>query len=114
MKPVTTKLGIKIKQLRHEKGYSLDKLAKITGTSKSYIWDIENNPTRKPSAYTVTKISKALGVTVEYLLGDSFLIDDIVLKNVFFGKYNLLNDIDKKRIEQLIDMWLNEGLKNGR
>ena len=40
----------KLKQLRTKKGYSLDELAKLSGSSKSYLWELENRPERKPSA----------------------------------------------------------------
>ena len=33
----------KIKKLRKEKGFSLEQLAKLTGSSKSYIWEIEKD-----------------------------------------------------------------------
>jgi len=36
---MTTSLGAKIKRHRQEKGYSLDKLAELTDSSKSYIWN---------------------------------------------------------------------------
>ena len=47
---MTTTLGDKLRRHRQEKGYSLDKLAEITESSKSYLWELENRDTRKPSA----------------------------------------------------------------
>jgi len=38
---MTTSLGAKLKHHRQEKGYSLDKLAELTESSKSYLWDRE-------------------------------------------------------------------------
>jgi transcriptional regulator with XRE-family HTH domain len=35
-------LGDKIRKHRREKGYSLEKLAKLTDSSKSYLWELEN------------------------------------------------------------------------
>ncbi len=35
-------LGAKIKELRKEKGLTLEQLAEIIGSGKSYIWDLEN------------------------------------------------------------------------
>jgi transcriptional regulator with XRE-family HTH domain len=34
-------LGEKLRKHRQEKGYSLDKLAEITDSSKSYLWELE-------------------------------------------------------------------------
>ena len=36
---MTTTLGDKLRRHRQEKGYSLDKLAEITESSKSYLWN---------------------------------------------------------------------------
>ena len=67
---MTTSLGEKIRHHRQEKGYSLDKLAELTESSKSYIWELENRDTRKPSAEKLTRIAQALSVTTDYLLDE--------------------------------------------
>lgn len=40
----------RIKELRISKGFSLDKLAELTGSSKSYIWELEIKNPPRPSA----------------------------------------------------------------
>ena len=54
-------LGDKIRKHRLEKGYSLDKLAKRTDSSKSYLWELENRDTRKPSGEKLTHKRRAQG-----------------------------------------------------
>ena len=98
-------LGGKIRDLRQQKGFSLDQLADKTGTSKSYIWELENRDTRKPSAEKLTKIAETLEVTIDYLLDDSPTPNEDVLKEAFFRKFKKLEDSDKEKIEQLIDLW---------
>ena len=61
-------LGDKIKTHRKAKGLSLDSLAKMTNTSKSYIWELENKKHNNPTADKLIKISQALDVTIDYLL----------------------------------------------
>ena len=102
---VTTTLGEKLKRHRKEKGYSLDKLAEITHSSKSYLWELENRETRKPSADKLTKIAQALSDTTDYLLDNKATPDEGVLREAFFRKFNQLEDDDKKKIEQMIDAW---------
>ncbi|MBB57473.1 MAG: transcriptional regulator [Rhodospirillaceae bacterium] len=102
---MTTSLGEKIRHHRKEKGYSLDKLADITESSKSYMWELENRETRKPSAEKLTRIAQALSVTTDYLLDESATPDEKVLQEAFFRKFSKLEDEDKKKIEQMIDMW---------
>lgn len=100
-----TRLGEKLKKHREEKGYSLDKLAELAGTSKSYLWELENRDTRKPSGEKLTSIALELGVTTDYLLDDGAEANEGVLKDAFFRKFNQLEQDDQKKIEQMIDMW---------
>jgi len=95
----------KIRKHRLEKGYSLDKLAKITDSSKSYLWELENRDTRKPSGEKLTRIAEALSVTTDYLLDESAEPNENVLREAFFRKFNKLDPNDQKKIEQMIDAW---------
>src|ERR1700738_2432841 len=98
-------LGDKIRKHRREKGYSLDKLAKLTDSSKSYLWELENRDTRKPSGEKLTRIAEALSVTTDYLLDESAEPNENVLREAFFRKFNKLDPNDQKKIEQMIDVW---------
>lgn len=61
--------GDKIHDLRKAKKLSLDKLAALSGCSKSYLWELENKDPPRPSADKLSAIAKAIGVTVDYLFG---------------------------------------------
>jgi len=102
---MSTSLGEKLRKHRSEKGYSLDRLAKMTDSSKSYLWELENRDTRKPSAEKLTKIAEALSVTTGYLLDENADFDEKHMKEAFFRKFNRLDEGDKKRIEEMIDAW---------
>lgn len=102
---MATSLGEKLKQHRLKLGYSLDELAKLSESSKSYLWELENRDTRKPSAAKLTKIAEVLSVTTEYLLDENAGLDDKQMKEVFFRKFNRLDDGDKERIEEMIEAW---------
>jgi transcriptional regulator with XRE-family HTH domain len=102
---MASSLGGKIRHHRQEKGYSLDRLAELTNSSKSYIWELENRDTRKPSGEKLTKIAEALSVTTDYLLDDSAEPSEEVIKEAFFRKLTKLDPEDRKKIEQLVDMW---------
>jgi transcriptional regulator with XRE-family HTH domain len=60
-------IGDRIRKLRSDKEWSLDKLADITGLSKSYLSQIENCE-KNPPIGTLTKIAYGLGVDVIYLI----------------------------------------------
>lgn len=106
---MTASLGEKIQKLRKEKKYSLDQLAKLTDCSKSYLWELENpRPGKKvvrPSAEKLTQIAKVLSVTTDYLLDDKAGHDEEVIKEAFFRNYNQLAPEDKKRIQEMIELW---------
>lgn len=60
------KVEILLKEIRQEKGYSLDKLSKVTGISKSHLNYIEKNQ-KEPTITILARIALALNVKVEEL-----------------------------------------------
>jgi transcriptional regulator with XRE-family HTH domain len=95
----------KLREHRKKLGYSLDDVARLSGSSKSYLWELENRETRKPSAEKLTKIAEVLKVTTGYLLDENAEMDETQVKEAFFRKFNRLEDDDKKRIQDMIDAW---------
>lgn len=101
-----TALGSKIKELRSSKGYTLEKLAELTNSSKSYIWELENKHPPRPSAEKVSKIAEQLGVTIEYLLDNE---ENITLEDAtdarFYRKYQKMDVKTKEKIRSFMDLW---------
>lgn len=64
-------LGQTIRSLRLGKGWSLAQLAEASGVSKAYLSDLENGTAGKPNIQYVYAVAKALGVTLDELLGNS-------------------------------------------
>lgn len=102
---MASSLGEKLRKHRVEKGYSLDELARLSRSSKSYLWELENRDTLKPSAEKLKSIADVLEVTTEYLLDENADMDDKQLKEAFFRKFNRLEEGDKQRIQDMIDAW---------
>jgi len=103
---MTTQLGKKIRQLRKEKRYTLEKLAELSDSSKSYIWELENKDPPRPSAEKVAKIASALGVTSDYLMSKSLKApSDNVLDEAFFRDYQDLDDQDRERLREIVKAW---------
>jgi transcriptional regulator with XRE-family HTH domain len=99
------RLRDKLRDHRKKMGLSLDELATRTGSSKSYLWELENRDTSKPSAEKLTKIATALGVTAEYLLDEGAGLDDQHVKEAFFRKFSSLSADDQDRIRDMINTW---------
>ena len=60
------RVEILIRQKREEKGYTIDKLAKLAGMSKGHLSRIEREET-EPTITTLSRVAIALKVKVEEL-----------------------------------------------
>ncbi len=104
-----TPLGEKIYELRKKKGYTLEKLAELTESSKSYIWELENRNMPRPSAEKITAIAKCLDVTPEYLIDESeSKPTDEVVDTAFFRKYRKLDEPVKQRLREIMEVLAKE------
>lgn len=60
-------LGARVRELRRERGWTLEQLADAAGVSKGFLSGIENNRAQ-PTGPVLLKIANALGASVDYLL----------------------------------------------
>lgn len=100
---MTTPTGEKIRALRKKKGFTLDKLAELSESSKSYIWELENKDPPRPSADKIAKIAIALDVTPDYLITDEVPIEDAT-DTAFFRKYRSMEPATKEKIRKMLDV----------
>jgi transcriptional regulator with XRE-family HTH domain len=101
-----TILGEKIRRLRKEKGYSLDKLAELSESSKSYIWELENKGVPRPSAKKLTKIADQLDTTIEYLLDQGEVIStEDAADAKFYRQYRKMDTATKSKIRRMVKLW---------
>jgi transcriptional regulator with XRE-family HTH domain len=101
-----SELGRKIKAHRKQAGMTLDQLAARTGSSKSYIWELENKDAPHPSAEKIFAIAKALGVTPEFLVEHAPAeADETVLDQAFFRKYQRMPLETRRRLRRILDAW---------
>ena len=99
-------LGEKIQRLRKEKGLTLDQLADLAGSSKSYIWELENKNPPRPSAEKLAKIAEQLEVTLEYLLDEKQVIaEEDAVDARFYREYQDMNPDTKKKIREMVKLW---------
>ena len=57
-----------LKKIRAEKGYSLERVARLADLSLNTIVKIENGANQNPTLDTLQKVSKALGMSVDDLI----------------------------------------------
>lgn len=103
---MANQLGAKIKELRKDKGFTLEQLAEKIGSGKSYIWEIENRGVKRPSAEKLTAIAQALETSTEFLINNDMTEPtDEMKKSVFFRKFESLGEDEQKKIEDIINAW---------
>ena len=103
---MSTVLGDKIRRLRKERGFSLDKLAELSESSKSYIWELENKNPPRPSADKLAKIAHQLDTTIEYLLdeGESLSTEDAADAK-FYRQYRQMDEVTRAKIRKMVKLW---------
>ncbi len=103
---MSTPLGEKIRTLRKAKGHTLEKLAELSESSKSYIWELENKNPPRPSGEKIAKIAAVLGVTADYLIDqtETLKVEDAA-DTAFYRKYRKMPDDTKEKIRRMVDLW---------
>lgn len=92
-------LSEKIRELRNDRGLSLEQLAHLVGSTKSYIWELEKKPEIKPSAELVAKLAQALDVTMDSLMDEKKENDKDI---VFFREYKSLSEDTKNQLMNIL------------
>ena len=57
----------KLREAREDAGHTLEELAELIGSSKSYMWQIENKADPQPTVRMAYQLSRILGVPIEAL-----------------------------------------------
>lgn len=97
-------LGIKLNELRRARGLTLEQLAQVTGSSKSYMWEIENKDVARPSAEKLDKIASALGVTAAFLMDASQTQPtEEVEDTAFFQRFQKADSRVKSQLKRIFD-----------
>jgi transcriptional regulator with XRE-family HTH domain len=103
---LSTALGDKIRELRKQKGYTLEKLAELTDSSKSYIWELENKNPPRPSAEKVAPKPSVLGVTTDNLVDPPEKTHEAeAADQAFFRRYRKMDPATKDKIRRMVDLW---------
>lgn len=101
---MSTQLGEKIKSLRKLRGMTLDALALQAEMSKSYLWELENRASPRPSAEKLAALAKALSMHVSYFLEeDVHEPQEHHTDDVFFRNYKELDAGAKEHMQKILD-----------
>ena len=103
-----------IKNVRKNKGISLRKLHEMTGISRAYLFDLENNRRTNPSVAILENIANVLEVNIKELFYSE--LDLNLLKEEMYvriDKYGI-NSNDALEISQIIDLLINIDMNENR
>lgn len=109
---MSQKFGEKLRKVRTDRKMTLEELADAIGSSKAYVWQLENKKNAKPSAELLLKISNFLGESPDFFLDDEVSErSERQLEDAFFRKFKNLSDEDKRYIDRLVSGL--DGKENG-
>lgn len=101
---MATSMGAKLKELRKQRGYTLDKVAELAGLSKSYLWELENRDSSRPSAEKLIALADVLGVSVSYLIEEDMREPEEQQQDeVFFRGYQKLDPEAKEQLRKIME-----------
>ncbi|MEM6635545.1 MAG: helix-turn-helix transcriptional regulator [Pseudomonadota bacterium] len=100
---MSEKFGEKLRRVRTSRNKTLEELANGIGSSKAYVWQLENKKNAKPSAELLLKIANFLGESPDFFLDDyAEERTEGQLEDAFFRKFKKLSNEDKRYIDKIV------------
>ena len=99
-----TPLGERIRERRLKTGLTLEQLADAIGSSKSYMWELENKDVARPSAEKLQAIAQALDTTMDYLLAADDVTEADATDKEFYRKYRGMENKTKKKLQRMLEL----------
>ena len=101
---MATRLGEKLRELRKNRGLTLERLAELAEMSKSYLWELENRESQRPSAEKLTALADVLGVSAAYFIEEDVRApEERHLDEAFFRGYQSLDPAAKEQLRKILD-----------
>jgi transcriptional regulator with XRE-family HTH domain len=101
---MATRLGTKLYELRKQQNLTLDALALKAGLSKSYLWELENRESQRPSAEKLSALADALGMAASYFIEEDVRApEERHIDEAFFRGYQTLDAEDKERLRKILN-----------
>jgi transcriptional regulator with XRE-family HTH domain len=102
---MASKLGEKLRTCRNAKGLTLDELARAAGLSKSYLWELENRESQRPSAEELQAVADVLGEDVSFFVDDAVdTPQDSHRDKEFFRSYSKLDAPAKEQLRAILEV----------
>ena len=103
---MSEKFGEKIRRIRIKSNQTLEVLAAAVGSSKAYIWQLENKTNAKPSAELLLKIANHFGQSPDFFLDDTRdEPTESQLEDAFFRKFRTISKRDKREVSNIVSRY---------
>lgn len=96
-------LGLKIKELRQNKGLTQEALAELVSCNTSHISNIENSHT-KVSLNVLLAIANALNTSIDFLLSNQYENSSLALDNAILKALRHCDNQKKEKILKMIEI----------
>ena len=93
----------KLKELRLQKGLSLQDAANLIGISKTHFWDLETGKSKNPSYDLLEKISDKFGISISSLVNEDIETNGNEDLKVLFRQMNNLEQSDLDVIKLIVE-----------
>lgn len=98
-----SRLGLRIKEIRQNRGLTQDNLAEIVSCNTSHISNIENSHT-KVSLNVLLAIANALNTSIDFLLSDQYSNSSLALDNAILKALQDCDSPKKQKILKIIEI----------
>ena len=100
---MASRLGEQLHKLRKDNGFTLDALAEKSGLSKSYLWELENRESQRPSAEKLTALADVFGISPTYFIEDDIRAPEERHRDEgFFRAYEKLGPDAKEQLHKIL------------
>ena len=91
--------GARLREARKAKGLTLDQLGAAIGSSKAYVWQLENKEVASPTGDLLMKLCSTLDKEPSFFIGsENKAADELAAKEILFRKFQSLTESDQKNI----------------
>jgi transcriptional regulator with XRE-family HTH domain len=107
---MASRLGEKLRKLRKDNEFTLDALAEKSGLSKSYLWELENRESQRPSAEKLTALASVFSVGATYFIEDDVRAPEERHRDEgFFRAYQKLDAEAKEQLRKILKTFKKDG-----
>lgn len=107
---MASEFGKRVRALRKSHNLTLNAVAEKIGTSKAYLWQIENRDSPNPSASVVLGLAKVFSVSPYFLFNNSTSdTTDEIVDYSLLEKINNLSGRDKEIVSAMINSLYSSG-----